>query len=207
MKAKIIAFLFSLIAIAPLSAQHYRGFVDVYLLKQVQSPPSDTYSIEDSMEGVGITTSHGLQFNKLFVGLGAGYYLRMHNIPVFADARWDFFGTRGVNFFAGVKLGCNINQDPDKFRGHVSIKDPIANENKEHPLYAVTPLSLYFQPSVGMRIRTAPKFGLNISLSYIPIHMQIREYYNDNNNNGHKPSTPVHSYTKGYLALGLGFDF
>ncbi|MDE5646764.1 MAG: hypothetical protein K2L69_09255 [Muribaculaceae bacterium] len=199
MKAKIIAFLFSLIAIAPLSAQHYRGFFDAYGMLRVKSAPSN-YHIPTGdygwrVWGAGATTSHGIQLNKLFIGLGAGYYSTAdnHSIPIFADARWDFFGTRGVNFFAGIKLGYNkcIYSPTPWGVGQYDEKNTS---------------SFYFQPSVGMRIRTGHSHGLNISLNYIPLRQQIVERNNEINNDDHS-WTPIGYYTKGYIALGVGFDF
>lgn len=163
---------------------------------RIQSAPS-RYHIPTGSDGwrvwgAGVTTSHGLQFNKLFVGLGAGFYstANNHSIPVFADARWDFFGTRGVNFFAGIKLGYNkcIYSPTPWGTGQYDEKNTS---------------SFYFQPSVGMRIRTGHSHGLNISLNYIPLRQQIVERDNEN----YDLLTPIDSYTRGYIALGVGFDF
>lgn len=178
---------------------------------RVQNRMPSIYEIDDyngGASGIGGTTSHGLQFNKLFVGLGAGYYYTapQHNIPIFADARWDFFGTRGVNFFAGIKLGYRIGLDVDSFMRSTTIIDPANEKDGKYP-GEVNPSSFYFQPSVGIRIRTGHSHGLNISLNYIPVHQQIREYNSEDYGTGHYRSTPIDSYTKGYIALGLGFDF
>lgn len=203
MKAKIIAFLFSLIAIAPLSAQQYRGFVDVSLCADLcggTANPRSDIRCEGTIVGVGGMTSHGVQFHKLFVGAGAGYIFTgpSHSIPLFADVRWDFFGNRGVNPFVGLRLGYTAVLDPESYNRDVNYKDSEHTHNYSESNEA----SFYFQPTVGLRIRTAPKFGLNISLSYIPIKQCIKDcqYACDN-------AETIKSYTRGYIALGFGFDF
>lgn len=209
MKAKIIAFLLSLIAIAPLSAQHYRGFVDAYGLACISGglPDGLKYDYGKGPKfGVGGMTSHGVQIQKLFVGAGAGYIFTepTHTIPVFADVRWDFFGNRGVNPFVGLRLGYTAVLDPASYNRDINYRD---SEHTYH--YSESnEASFYFQPTVGIRIRTAPKFGLNISLSYIPIKQCIKNYNTYNYDNpAWDDAETIKSYTRGYIALGLGFDF
>lgn len=194
---RIVTFLLLILSVSTVSAQHYRGFIDAYGLVRIQDGTPTGGNVDDyngGILGIGGTTSHGLQFNKLFIGLGAGYYFigPQHNIPAFAEARWDFFGTRGVNLFAGLKLGYTIALDPTSFYRQANDSNSEINAS-----------SFYFQPSVGLRIRTGRSHGFNISLNYIPIKQEGIKF-NDFSGDTY---TKIYSYTKGYLALGVGFDF
>ncbi|MDE6344913.1 MAG: hypothetical protein K2L69_09260, partial [Muribaculaceae bacterium] len=200
---KLIVFTLLTISASTLSAQHYRGFVDAYGPVSINGLPSG-FSDEAPKLGIGGMTSHGVQIRKLFVGAGAGYIYSepTHTIPVFADVRWDFFGNRGVNPFVGLRLGYTAVLDPANYDREVYYRDSehtcTYRESNE--------ASFYFQPTVGLRIRTAPKCGLNISLSYIPIKNVIKDYHYYTDSDWNSTET-IKSYTKGYLALGLGFDF
>lgn len=165
----------------PTNAVSYRGFVDTSIGFHISGGNKEI--VDDYNFNWLISTSHGVQINKLFIGAGVGFMYGMtdyySHIPIFADVRYDFFTSRQVSFFAGFKIGAEARVGEHWYGGFNSQS------------------GIYYQPSVGFRVRTSNKVGLNFHLSYYPSRITTSEY------SGYKNLT----YTYGFLALGVGVDF
>lgn len=93
-----------------------------------------------------VTTTHGYQFQHLYLGLGIGLTSLttdvIYAVPIFGEARWIFGKEQSWKPFAGIKLGYTAhlyNQgEPDKLSG------------------------IYFSPGFGVEYR-----HLTLSLSYL----------------------------------------
>ncbi len=92
----------------------------------------------------GITTTHGYQMDpNLFVGGGIGVIVNYENtdfvgVPLYADARYNFMGTRKVTPFAEARVGyCFADME-----------------------------GFYASPSAGVDIALTEKFGLQFALGY-----------------------------------------
>lgn len=159
-----------------LSAQSYRGFVDVVIGYPVASGKSLGGSLDSGERNYmwygGVLTSHGCQIKpNIYVGGGTGLLAQYSDrggfqMPFFADARYDFWGNRGVGFYAGLRLGYSI-----------SIKSGEAYDYGESAGHSCGNASwLYFQPTVGMRVKLGSRTGLNIGVSYIPVKVKPVDY-------------------------------
>lgn len=185
--------MFTLITALQLKAQSYRGFVDQCTLFGVVN--SSKYNPQDALSGkfmLGFTTSHGLQVApKLFVGAGTGAIFSNENmrIPLFAEARYDFFNrySSRANVFMSLKLGYQIGFETSTYGDYwgPDQRDAFAR------------CGLYYQPTVGVRIRTSRICGINLGLSYIPSYWKLKS-----------PSRrpPHEDSTFGSIALTVGVD-
>lgn len=172
--------LFILIIAAALpqaSAQHYRGFVDVFGMYLTSLKP-----LSEDVEmplGLGITTSHGAQFKNVFVGAGLGASVAYcgdtdpSGVFAFAHGRYDFFGSKKASFFIDLKLGYNFYKydGGGGYNGGVDIDGVYYNGG----VYYYYP-SLYVQPAVGVRIRLKSHLGLNFMLGYQPLKFKREAY-------------------------------
>lgn len=151
------------------SAQHYRGFLDFTTTIPVSNTNNCGFEYADiGGTTIGGSTSHGVQFKNLYVGAGVGALFVPSSysigVPVFAEARWDFFRGRMLNFFVGCKLGWVLNAG-EKYG--VSL-----NESDEYGMYG----GVYIHPSVGLRFRLNNTMGINLALSYVPLRFDVETY-------------------------------
>lgn len=227
---KLILTLTVLLSALSASAQHYRGFFDLMTTFPISNSNGTTF---DSAGGISIggTTSHGVQFKNLFVGAGAGamFIPESYNVglPVFAEARWDFFRGRTINFFVGCKIGGIFNISDDKYGINVDGEKnyhyfELDSDYGDYTWWGDAGYgNLYFQPSVGMRFRLNNTMGINVTLSYLPMKFNkettVHEHYSyitGNNSWG----DPIYSheyndwveYSKFWshrIALSVGIDF
>lgn len=175
--------LLSLCASAREPQHGYRGFADLSLTPYIDislyGNPSDSYCY------VGMTTSHGYQFNPhLFVGGGFAFEVDTKHsqliVPVFAHVRGDF-RIRRFTPFAEARLGANLADGP----------------------------GIFFAPSVGYRFdwgrRIAINLGLGINL------FGTREKYYDHIPEPGGGIVPVfarhYNATHVLPAIRLGVDF
>lgn len=203
---KVLAIIFAAIVSAPLlRAQSYRGFFDPCIMFNVANSSSE-WKPSDMLAGkimLGFTTTHGVQVaQRLFVGAGTGVLFSETNprIPLFAEARYDFFGKHNsaANLFVSLRLGYEL--------GLSSINGGDYWEDESNVGYAdATGRSgFYYQPTIGVRIRTSRLCGINIGLSYIPTYWKV-EPENYNYDDPHKLSPE--NITLGSLSLNIGLDF
>ena len=91
----------------------YRGLVDIesgvaYNLNTAQTVSSNNMQFFSS-----ITTTHGVQLNQCFVGMGVGYYHSFRDdeniYPIFGSFRYDWKDVK-LNPFADLRLG--VAYDP-----------------------------------------------------------------------------------------------
>jgi hypothetical protein len=159
--------------LTPAAAQHYRGFFDADISVAVHTNTDFDYDNPGGFS-IGGSTSHGLQFNKLFVGIGAGALYIGHSyctgIPLFADFRWDFFNRRLANLFVGLKAGYIFNAGDDDGISFYNEEEHWPN-NDAWGGYG----SCYIRPSVGVRFRLSSLVGINLALSYYPIRYKAYE--------------------------------
>lgn len=173
MKKHILLALCIGLSVVSASAQHYRGFLDFTTTVPVVN--TNGYGFEYADIGgatIGGSTSHGIQLKNIFIGAGAGalYVPSSYSvgIPVFAEARWDFFRGRMLNFFVGCKLGWVLNAgDEDGV--------PI-NDECEYSEMCGMYGGIYIHPSVGLRFRLNSTMGINLALSYIPLRFDVEKY-------------------------------
>lgn len=175
---KLILTLTVILSALSASAQHYRGFFDFMTTFPISNSNGTTFD-DASGISIGCTTSHGVQFKNLFVGVGTGamFIPSSYNVglPVFAEARWDFFRGRTINFFVGCKIGGIFNISDDKYGINVDGEKNYYyfesdNSYSDYSWYGDAGYgNLYFQPSVGMRFRLNNTMGINLTLSYLPM--------------------------------------
>ncbi|MDE6416630.1 MAG: hypothetical protein K2K68_06360 [Duncaniella sp.] len=157
MKKFILALTALIISSGCAFAQKYRGLLDLsysYSLPKSGYPDLEAYQ----RNFFGLSTSHGVQIKKFFVGAGLEGLTNLSDgvdIPVFADVRYDFFGRKTTNFFVGCKLGAYVYS--------------WARAGSEK----VT--GLYFKPSIGVRFRLSPVVGINLALFYSPMNVKFPE--------------------------------
>lgn len=141
MKKLFITLLLLIVMAGSSSALSYRGFIDGGV----------GYSGNAKDYGFFANTAHGIQINKIFCGLGAGVifnYLSVlgysmegiTSIPIFIKARYDFFNVHKANFFFSMNLGYNYG-----FENSINY--------------------FYYQPTLGVRIKTSSKCGFNIGFT------------------------------------------
>lgn len=198
MKKTIFIFTFFLAAVASASGQHYRGFFDFTLSVPLSNSDETTFDVAAGMT-LGGTTSHGVQFRNLFVGAGVGAMFIPSSycvgLPVFAEARWDFFRLRTTNFFVGCKLGWIFNCGDESGISLVSSRscDGYADYG-----------SFYFQPSAGIRFRINNTMGINLALSYIPLRFNKENWFGPDDHEGWSEYSKFWSHR---IALSIGLDF
>lgn len=189
---KLILTLSIVLASVSATAQHYRGFLDLMMTYPVSNSHDVNFDVASGFS-LGGTTSHGVQFKNLFVGAGTGAMFIPSSysvgLPVFAEARWDFFRGRITNFFVGCKIGGIFNIG-DKYGIDLDQGDNSA-------IYGYAGYgNIYFQPSVGIRFRLNNTMGINVTLSYLPMKFNREKcfgeylYYDTWGN-------PIHEYRGG----------
>lgn len=179
---KLALFLLTIAATLPqVFAQHYRGFADVGIISVVSPAPSGfVYDGGARPFGGIITTSHGVQFDKFFVGGGAGVtsfalfaykYGFGAGLSIFAHGRYDFFNLKKTNFFLDLKLGY-IFSPSSEYNDNLYINTESGRNSTYYEFSSVLA-----QPSVGLRVRLSSLVGLNFMLSYTPIRFKKADYY------------------------------
>ncbi|MDE6484043.1 MAG: hypothetical protein K2L14_01420 [Duncaniella sp.] len=163
MKKFILALTALIISSGCAFAQKYRGFFDLsYSYSLPKSGETDLEAYQRSY--YGLSTSHGVQIKKFFVGVGLEGLTNLSDgvdIPVFADVRYDFFGRKTTNFFVGCKLGAYV------YSNGLYFDYPGYNDGKA--------TGLYFKPSIGVRFRLSPVVGINLALFYSPMNVKFPE--------------------------------
>lgn len=204
MKKFILALAALIISTGCSFAQKYRGFVDV---EGGYVRPNGLIRFDGKI-AVGISTSHGVQLNKVFVGAGLSYnslaaYTSLPKMSVFADARYDFFGHKSTNFFIDCKLGSFLLNSLH-LTELIPSKDPN-HYDKRNAVDGTTSL-LFFKPSVGVRFRLSSLVGINLALYYIPMKVKHGSYekYDGGDNWIEYPAKSSFVNTFG---LSVGLDF
>lgn len=211
------------VSVLTASAQSYRGFIDVfggYGVAGTKDFTNGNHTFKDVRAdwAFGLRTSHGCQvLPYLYTGLGFGGYMVLNgaeaydeyrgsyrdiqldalNIPIFADFRYDLNIQSKVTPFVSVKLGYQIAVD--------LLSEESAGEGSGAYLYSKPESGFYFEPMIGMRIRTGSHSGFNLGISYNPTlrrKLSISDKYENENY-----ATEVGKQTCGALMLNLGFDF
>lgn len=173
----------------------YRGFIDWSgdIEPNVSFLLSDHEGGRDSELYMGLSTSHGYQFNNwLYVGGGAGFeynfgWKSYYNsgeahffVPVFAETRLDAKWGRFTPFLA-MRLGANV---------------------VEHG-------GIYFSPTVGYRFNWGRKSAINLSLGMTLFSR--RSQYHDHvlHPDGGLVEGPLVTYHPIHVkfAFRLGFEF
>lgn len=149
-----LAVLFAVIAVLLPATAHsqitYRGFVET------GAGFNTNPDINSNSFTATVTTTHGLQLNRNFLGVGAGIQPGLLDtdyentsfsylgIPVFLAYRYDAFNTTKINFFGAANLGCLF---------------PVCNEFHNDA-------ELYAKLGGGIRQRISDRFGLSYGLHY-----------------------------------------
>lgn len=142
---------------------------------------------------IGLSTTHGIQLNRFFIGIGAGIQMMMDiddglTLPVYADFRYDFFGVHSSNFFisvkAGYKFGINYQDNPESWCG-ISGLD--------------------ITPNIGVRFRLRPNLGINLALNFTPLDVKKVKFNYDS-------TTDITTRTEKMVfrprvGLSIGVDF
>ena len=149
------------------TAKGYKGYAEAGLGVNLMSPK---FIYE-------LTTTHGYQFEHLFLGIGTGLTSHMENgcdrlyaLPFFGEARWLFNNDRKWEIFAGMKIGYDLHLG--------KYHRPIYSE---HWYYRLN--GLYLSPGCGI------EYGrLTLSLNYLIRSVNInyedsdwREIYTNSN--------------------------
>ena len=182
----------------------------------------------------GWNMTHGYQINRnLFAGLGFGMHASMlygveHNryssydrryaehkfstlnIPIYANARWDFGLEKKTAPFVDLKLGYTLSFAFD------SDEDMFYSYSYDNDLYVYDKNTGGFllMPTIGMRTTIRNKVGFNIGLSYNvmfhkKMHAQLKSSEVDFNGNykSYEEVMDLGNSTGGVLMLNFGFDF
>lgn len=200
MKKLITLFVALTLSFTVSHAQHYRGFADLTVSMPVTKMDGGKLSYEDT-NGVllGVTTSHGVQLKRFFIGAGIGGFVMPGGsgigLPLFVDGRYDFFSVSKANLFIGCKLG---------YMPWLGANDGLTLlENDEADVMYGKLSGLYCNPSIGVRFRLTGMLGLNIALSYLPLSLECtykNPYFENSYQVGDK-------FTDHRLMLTVGIDF
>lgn len=210
------------VSVLTASAQSYRGFIDVfggYGVAGTKDFTNGNHTFKDVRAdwAFGLRTSHGCQvLPYLYTGLGFGGYMVLNgaeaydeyrgsyrdiqldalNIPIFADFRYDLNIQSKVTPFVSVKLGYQIAVD--------LLSEESAGDGSGTYLFSKPESGFYFEPMIGMRIRTGSHSGFNLGISYNPT---IRRTISIGDTYDPDKAKEVAKQTCGALMLNLGFDF
>lgn len=224
MKKALLTLVITLTTLLTASAQHYRGFLDFNLTFPVANSDGMKFENAGGMT-IGGTTSHGVQLNKLFLGAGLGAIFNPSSygvgMPVFAEARWDFFNIRSTNIFVGCKIGAIFNVGDNSYGislvDQQGIMEVAYGQWTDYYGYGCAGYGgIYLQPSVGVRFRINHTMGINIALSYLPLRFKTETEYHTNpvwDSNHNKEIVPEVSWTEHSkfwshrIALSVGLDF
>ena len=190
----------------PVSALKYRGDLEGSL----GVATSDLIEFSNtflSKSVLDFTTSHGIQINKVYVGLGLGlmvlnfdtqdfgaygYANQGFSMPFFVKGRYDFWNSKGINPYVSLKAGYLLGIDS---MGEIENTNTGYDEEDKAK-------GLYLQPQAGVRFRTGKNTVLSLGISYNIININ-RDYYNYRDGNVYNISNSI----KGILSLTIGFDF
>lgn len=230
---RILVALSLVVAVFTVSAQSYRGFIDIFGGIGVGSDESivrGDMSFTDIKPsyGFGLSTSHGCQITPWgYVGIGVGAYTSLNHasknyewdnknnfygiyIPVSLDLRWDLNIRKKVTPFVDVKVGYQFVADVCNDGG---IADAYSDSTDEYmDLYAEPIAGFYFQPTLGLRFRMGKKSGFNFGVTYNPtikkrIYAKVEKYNHDTYNYTEIGKIGKKELNVGALMLNLGFDF
>ena len=176
----LILLIFTLFSSPTIYAVKYRGFVDAslgYFLTPFH-PENDK---EDSKRRIefDLTTTHGVQINKLFVGAGTGILLPEVSFPLYVAGRYDFWGKHGINPYVSLRVGYIFRVKGSYLMGRLSYEthDTYLSNGIEYReeyrwnegYYAE---GLYVQPQVGARFRMGRNTGFNLGISLNLINLK-----------------------------------
>lgn len=165
------------------TAKGYKGYAEAGLGVNLMSPK---FIYE-------LTTTHGYQFEHLFLGIGTGLTTlsetkcdRVYALPLYGEARWFFSNNRPWKIYAGFRIGYNIHLG--EFRTSITEfgQQPILKN------YRLT--GLYGSPGFGVEYKR-----LNFSINYL-IQGLVMEETN--------PSYQKHTfYDNSTLLFRIGVSF
>lgn len=200
MKKLILLFVSFLFCCSPVKAQHYRGFADLNLsIPTVMDDGNISYSDAQGF-AMGLITSHGVQLKKFFIGAGIGVFYNFgcgdcYPTPLFINGRYDFFNIYKANLFIDCKLGYLAN-----YSGEVYLD----TSNDEYFETEFKGKKLFFNPSIGVRLRCSNICGINISIGYLPVKMTFTKIIY---NNIISDTYTGRSVTDHRISLTIGIDF
>lgn len=221
---RILVALSLVVAVFTMSAQSYRGFIDLFggiATGSGHTVETGVGSFSDLKPnyGFGLSTSHGCQITPWgFVGIGVGAYTTVDHsvvndgfeddvtgvygiyIPISLDLRWDMNIRKKVTPFVDLKIGYQMVVDgTDDEYGEGEL---WGDGSPKHLHFESLP-GFYFQPTVGVRFRMGKKSGFNLGITYNPtVRKRIYAFDRDGGARiGEK------DFTSGVAMLNLGFDF
>ena len=165
------------------TAKGYKGYAEAGLGVNLMSPK---FIYE-------LTTTHGYQFEHLFLGIGTGLTTlsetkcdRVYALPLYGEARWFFSNNRPWKIYAGFRIGYNIHLGEFKTSITEFGQQPILKN------YRLT--GLYGSPGFGVEYKR-----LNFSINYL-IQGLVMEETN--------PSYQKHTfYDNSTLLFRIGVNF
>lgn len=161
-------------------------------------------------------------------------YFSCLEIPVFLDLRWDLDIRRKVTPFIDIKIGYSINSDwegffygPGSYISFNDTGDTRIRYQKYVDKYGYGPFScsvdaegissLYFKPTIGVRIKFRKNCGLNMGVSYEAFQSCFTDFLvrivgGPYNQNGYEYWGDEYDYIekrfiRGAWMFNLGFDF
>lgn len=222
---RILVALSLVVAVFTMSAQSYRGFIDLYggvatgsghTVETGVGPFSDV----KPNYGFGLSTSHGCQITPWgFVGVGVGAYATIDHaaangdtnnedsnglygiyIPISLDLRWDLNIRKKVTPFVDLKIGYQLAVDgSDDEYG----EGELWGDGHIRYLHFESLPGFYFQPTIGVRFRMGKKSGFNLGVTYNPT-VKKRVYAFNRDGGSHIDEK---DFTSGVAMINLGFDF
>lgn len=231
---KLILMIAAVMTVFGMSAQSYRGFLELYGGIGMGDKHNFTAAGAEFRNfkpayALGFSTIHGAQLAPcFFVGVGASAYGMLYsvessvedyyketaalgiNIPAYLDLRWDLDVRKKVSPFVDVKVGyqfaVNFND--------CTLAEGTSYDSREYTYFKVKNVKgFYFMPTIGIRIRTNSKTGFNIGVSYLPktecdLLVSTEGQY-DYTTGIETPGKEVNLGKKksGALMLNLGYDF
>ena len=173
-------------------AADYRGFFETGVVYKSQKQRiyrgTERTGLEEGQAVIELGTTHGVQINKfLFLGGGANLNLQfddyetLQSCNIFGAIRYDLCIEKKWSPFVNIKIGYSIKQY-DCESSLISTEGDLlfSAYNSQGNGHLVTDkvelLPLYFNISLGTRLRLSSKCGLNLSLNYSPIILKNKEY-------------------------------
>lgn len=192
-KKLLLAITVVILGIGSASAVTYRGFVDLDVGYNTS---------EYNGAGLQLSTTHGVQWHGLFGGIGIGGNITllgegpdvfMVSVPIYANVRYDFFSSKRTNFFASVKLGYTVGMG--KWNDFENRTDEISCKSKG---------GLFFQPTLGLRLKSSSHTGVSIGLTMFNQNADFRQY---SGNYFEGDPDIVKTWSKSLQNIGLVFSF
>ena len=210
-------------------AADYRGLFETGVVYKSQKQRiyrgTERTGLEEGQAVIELGTTHGVQINKfLFLGGGANLNLQfddyetLQSCNIFGAIRYDLLLEKKWSPFVNIKIGYSIKQyDCESSlistEGNLLLReydyigyDPLVTDKVEL-------LPLYFNISLGTRLRLSSKCGLNLSLNYSPIILKNKEYsgtyltYNSNSQHDRLWDEVSYEHAKPNLKTGHLFGF